>query len=256
MDWNFLGRVNKLRRLLPPALAGGVGYTDTPFLPGTPWRVHDQNRPPAEVVEPAGGTLLAPAPEGALVLFDGSDLTRWAGGQGDAAWLVRDGYAEVNGTGNITTRASFGDCQLHLEFATPRPPKGDSQGRGNSGVFLMGRYEVQILDSFENRTYADGQCAALYGQYPPLYNASRGPGEWQTYDITFRAPRFEGERLVSPATITVVHNGVVVHANQTFLGATRHKEVATYAPHAAELPLVLQDHGDPVRFRNVWIRRL
>ncbi|MCY2959393.1 MAG: DUF1080 domain-containing protein [Planctomycetota bacterium] len=256
MDWNFLGRVNKLRRLLPPLQKDGVGYDDTPFLPGSDWRVHDKNRPPAEVMVGSGGSLLAPPPKGAIVLFDGKDLSQWRGGDKPAAWAVKDGYAEVNGTGNIETKEKFGDFQLHLEFATPTPPKGDSQGRGNSGVFLMGRYEIQVLDSYQNRTYADGQCAAMYGQQPPLYNASAPPGEWQSYDITFRAPRFDGAKLVSPATVTVVHNGVVVHANQAFLGATQHRAVATYSPHEPELPLALQDHGDPVRYRNIWIRKL
>jgi len=256
MDWNFLGRVNKLRRLLPPLAKDGVGYDDTPFLPGSEWRVHDKNRPPAEVMVGAPGSLLAPPPEGAIVLFDGKSLAGWKNGSKDAAWTVKEGYAEVNGTGNIETREQFGDCQLHLEFATPNPPKGDSQGRGNSGVFLMGRYEIQVLDSYENPTYADGQCAAMYGQKPPLFNASRPPGEWQSYDITFRAPRFEGAKLVTPATVTLVHNGVIVHANQAFLGATQHKAVAKYAEHEAELPIALQDHGDPVRYRNIWIRRL
>ncbi len=260
MDWNFLGRVNKLRRLLPPMRKDGVGYDDTPFLPGSEWRVHDKNRPPAEVVNPGMRDLPVPPPDGAIVLFDGVDLSQWGSeskdGSKDASWAVTDGYAEVNGTGNIETRASFGDCQLHLEFRTPKPPKGDSQGRGNSGVFLMGRYEIQVLDSFENRTYADGQCAAMYGQTPPLYNASLQPGEWQSYDITFRAPKFAEGKLVTPATVTVVHNGVIVHANQAFLGATQHRAVATYSAHEAELPIALQDHGDPVRYRNIWIRRL
>ncbi len=256
MDWNFLGRVNKLRRLLPPLVKGGVGYDDTPFLPGSEWRVHDKNRPPAEIASGAAGALFTPPPQGAVVLFDGKSLAAWKSGAKDAAWKIQDGYAEVNGTGNIETREKFGDCQLHLEFATPKPPKGDSQGRGNSGVFLMGRYEIQVLDSFENRTYADGQCAAMYGQQPPLYNASLPPGEWQSYDITFRAPRFADGKLASPATVTVVHNGVIVHANQAFLGATQHRALATYSPHEAELPLALQDHGDPVRYRNIWIRRL
>lgn len=258
MDWNFLGRVNKLRRLLPPFQKDGVGYDDTPFLPGSEWRVHDRNRPPAEIVASSSGTLMSKPPDGAIVLFDGKDMSAWrkSGKDGDAAWLVKDGYAEVNGTGNVETRESFGDCQLHLEFATPFPTKGDSQGRGNSGVFLMGRYEIQVLDSFENRTYADGQCAAMYGQFPPLMNASARPGEWQTYDITFRAPKFDGEKLATPATVTVVHNGAIVHANQAFLGATAHRSLPKYAAHPAALPLALQDHGDPVRFRNIWIRRL
>jgi len=256
MDWNFLGRVNKLRRLLPAALQGGVGYDDTPFLPGTEWRVHDKNRPPPAVEPPVSRELPVPPPADAIVLFDGRDLSRWKSGAKDAAWTIKDGYAEVNGTGSIETREGFGDCQLHLEFATPSPPKGDSQGRGNSGVFLMGRYEVQVLDSHENPTYADGQCAALYGQRPPLFNASARPGEWQSYDITFRAPRFEGQKLVSPATVTVVHNGVVVHANAPFLGATHHRTLPSYAAHEPELPLGLQDHGDRVRYRNIWLRKL
>jgi hypothetical protein len=256
MDWNFLGRVNKLRRLLPPAMQGGVGYDDTPILPGSEWRVHDKNRPLPEVVAPAARALPVPPPADAIVLFDGRDMSKWKNGDKAAAWTVKDGYAEVNGTGSIETKERFGDCQLHLEFATPTPPKGDSQGRGNSGVFLMGRYEIQVLDSFENRTYADGQCAAMYGQKPPLYNASARPGEWQSYDITFRAPRFDGQKLVSPATVTVVHNGVVVQANQAFLGATRHRALPSYSAHEPELPLGLQDHGDPVRYRNIWLRKL
>ena len=233
----------------------GVGYEDTPFLPGGPWRVHDKHRPvPPVVAPPAFARERTPAD--AIVLFDGRDLSQWTSGGGDARWKVFGGAAEVNGTGTIETRESFGDCFLHLEWAAPAKVEGESQHRGNSGVFLMGRYEVQILDSYENRTYADGQAGALYGQVPPLVNACRKPGEWQTYDIEFRAPRFDGAELTSPAFVRVVHNGVVVQDGVAFLGATRHREVATYEPHAAELPLALQDHGDPVRFRNVWIRRL
>jgi hypothetical protein len=237
-------------------MQGGVGYDDTPFLPGTEWRVHDKNRPLPEVQAPASSQLPLPPPADAIVLFDGRDMSKWKNGDKAAAWTVKDGYAEVNGTGSIETKESFGDCQLHLEFATPTPPKGDSQGRGNSGVFLMGRYEIQVLDSFENRTYADGQCAAMYGQRPPLFNASARPGVWQTYDITFRAPRFDGPKLVSPATVTVVHNGVIVQANQAFLGATRHRALPSYSAHEPALPLGLQDHGDPVRYRNIWLRKL
>ncbi len=232
-----------------------VGYSDTPVLPGLPWKVHDGDRPQPPVVAPGVG---AAPPSDALVLFDGSDLAKWRSGDGDARWRVEQGWMEVNGTGDIETREEFGDCQLHLEWAAPADPEPSrkSQGRGNSGVFLMGRYEVQILDSFDNRTYADGAAAALYGQVPPDANASRAPGEWQTYDLVFRAPRFDGERLVSPALVTVFHNGVAVHHAREFLGATRHKQVASYSPHPAAGPLRLQDHGDPVRFRNVWIRRL
>jgi hypothetical protein len=160
----------------------------------------------------------------------------------------------VNGSGDIETRDSFGDCQLHLEWMEPVPASGDSQGRGNSGVFLMQRYEVQILDCFENLTYPDGQTAALYGQSPPLVNACRRPGEWQSLDIVFQAPRFDGEKLVRAARASVFHNGVLVHHAQEFLGATSHRTVARYSAHAGRLPLKLQDHGNPVRFRNVWVR--
>ena len=255
MDWNYLGRVNKLERVRPAADKDGVGYEDTPYLPHSEWRVHDKNRPVPAVVKP-GQFLALSAPSDAIVLFDGKDLSKWKSGDKDGQWKVENGYTEVNGTGTIETKAAFGDCQIHLEFCTPAKVEGHSQERGNSGVFLMGRYEVQVLDSFENRTYADGQCGALYGQTPPLVNACRKPGEWQMYDIVFKAPRFDGATLVSPAIATVVLNGVVVQAQTAFIGATRHREVATYAAHEAELPLALQDHGNPMRYRNIWVRRL
>lgn len=199
-----------------------------------------------------------PPPSDAIVLFDGQDLAAWSALDGKAArWKVIDGSFEVvAGTGDLRTREEFGDCQLHLEFRTPSPPKGDGQGRGNSGVFLMGRYEIQVLDSFENQTYADGQCAAIYGQHPPLVNASRPPGEWQSYDLVFRAPRFEGEKLLAPATMTLLHNGVLVHDRAELKGTTVHQAVARYEAHGPAGPLRLQDHGDAVRYRNVWIRRL
>jgi len=239
-----------------PALPG---YTDTPMLPGGRWHVHDPDRPRPRVVTPgSAGSADSPAraPSDAIVLFDGRDLARWTGGGGAAKWKVEGGFAEVNGTGDIETRDAFGDCQLHLEWMEPSPPKGDSQGRGNSGVFFMQRYEVQILDCFENLTYPDGQTAALYGQHPPLVNACRRPGEWQSYDIVFEAPRFEGDRLARPARVTVFHNGVLVHHAREFLGATGHRTVAVYGAHPDKLPLKLQDHGDPVRFRNIWVRPL
>jgi hypothetical protein len=233
-----------------------VGYDDTPLLPGSTWRVHDSKRPPPPVVAP--GTTPGAAPADAIVLFDGKDLSRWRTAKDEpAAWRVENGYAEVGGgKGDIETRDEFGDCQLHLEFALPSPPKSESQGRGNSGVFFLGRYELQVLDSHENRTYADGQCAALYGQKPPLVNASRAPGEWQSYDVVFRGPRFADGKLARPASITAFHNGVLVQDHQALLGATAHRAVAAYAPHPPKGPLKLQDHGDPVRYRNVWIRPL
>jgi hypothetical protein len=191
-----------------------------------------------------------------VILFEGSDLSAWHAGGDPIGWKFESGAVQVNGTGSIETRQHFGDCQLHLEWRAPAQVESSSQGRGNSGVFLMGKYEVQILDSFDNRTYPDGQAAAMYGQHPPLVNACRPPGEWQTYDIFFRAPRFDGEQLLSPALVTVVHNGVLVHHAREFLGATTHRAVAEYQPHGPEGPIALQDHGNPVAFRNVWVRRL
>jgi hypothetical protein len=242
----------------PSASGAPIGYTDTPLLPDG-WHVHDPDRPPPGWVDSShgAGDLLRPPPEDAIVLFDGKDLGAWAGEDGgDARWALVDGAMEVNGTGAVHTRRAFGDCELHLEWRTPEVVKGDSQARGNSGVFLMGRYEVQVLDSFGNRTYADGQAAALYGQHPPRVNASRPPGSWQSYDILFHAPRFAGERLVAPARVTVRHNGLVVQSDVALIGATVHRALASYTPHEPEAPLMLQDHGDPVRYRNIWIRRL
>lgn len=253
--------MNRTRKLTAVGLLAGtalglglqdeVTYDDTPFLPGGEYRVHGE-RPWPEVVDP-GPTASAP-PADAVVLFDGGDLSAWRQGDSEPAWEVEDGAMKVTGGGSIRTRQEFGDCQLHLEFATPAEVRGSSQGRGNSGVFLMGRYELQILDSFENRTYPDGQCAAMYGQYPPMVNASRAPGEWQTYDVVFHAPRFEDGEVKEPARITVLHNGVLVHHDRAFLGGTAHRRVAEYAPHGPKGPLQLQDHGNPVRFRNIWIR--
>lgn len=241
----------------PIASQDDVTYDDTPVLPGTSYRVHGE-RPWPPVVTPGGGPGAAPseAPSDAIVLFDGEDLSEWTGGDGDAAWKLVDGAMEVNGTGALTTRRELGDVQLHLEFATPAEVRGSSQGRGNSGVFFMTRYEVQILDSHDNPTYPDGQCAALYGQHPPAVNACRPPGEWQSYDVVFRAPRFRDGELVSPASVTVFHNGVLVHDRREFLGATTHRALPRYEPHAPKGPIRLQDHGNPVRFRNVWVREL
>jgi hypothetical protein len=193
------------------------------------------------------------------VLFDGKDLSRWQQNDNSAAkWKVENGYAEVVAkAGNIQTRRAFGDCQLHVEFAEPVPAHGESQERGNSGVFLMGMYEIQVLDSYENVTYADGQAAALYGQYPPLVNASLPPGRWQTYDVVFHGPRFDKSgKLVRPARITVFHNGVLVQDNVELTGPTAHGERPPYKPQPEKLPLSLQDHGIPVRYRNIWIREV
>lgn len=240
-----------------PLLPQKPGYTDTPRLPSG-WRVHDAERPHPAVVDPGPApTAPLPVPSDAIVLFDGADLDAWQGRKGPAEWAVRDGYVEVNGKGDIRTRAEFGDCQLHVEWATPAEAEGSSQGRGNSGVFLLGGYEVQVLDSYDNVTYADGQAAALYGQHPPLVNACRGPGEWQTYDIVFRAPRFtDAGDVESPARITVIHNGVLVHDCREYLGPSAHRTLPKYGRPETKGPIRLQDHGNPVRFRNIWVRPL
>jgi hypothetical protein len=227
-----------------------LGYTDTPMLPGLPFHVHDPARPRPPVVTPGnqGG-----APSDAIVLFDGKDLSKWM----PSKWKLEKGYFEVTPhSGDLISKEKFGDVQLHIEWATPAEVKGTSQNRGNSGVFLQGRYEVQVLDSFENPTYADGQAGAVYGQWPPLVNASRKPGEWQTYDIVFEAPRFEGEKLVKPAFLTVIQNGVLVQNHREAMGPTMHRQLAKYVPQPAEDSLKLQDHNTPVHYRNIWIRKI
>ena len=217
---------------------------------------------PPPKTEPAivtPGRTSADPPSDAIVLFNGRDLSHWRGKDGSAAaWTVRDGYVEVApGTGDITTADKFGDVQLHIEWATPAVPKGEGQERGNSGVFLMDRYEVQVLDSYENKTYYHGQAGAVYKQHAPLVNASRKPGEWQTYDIVFTAPRFDEDgKVVKPAFVTVLHNGVLVQDNVELSGPTGHHVRPAYKPTPDKLPLSLQDHNNPVRYRNVWIREL
>jgi len=236
-----------------------LGYTNTPFIPGQKWHVHDLDRPRPRTVTP-GETFshLAPPPADAAVLFDGKDLLKWKCDKGEAKWKVENGYMEVaKGAGSIRTKEEFGDFQLHLEFATPAEIKSNSQGRGNSGVLIFGKYEVQILDTYTNLTYPDGQCGALYGQYPPLVNASKPPGVWQSYDIIFEAPRWDASsKLIKPANVTVLQNGVVLHHRKEYLGDSRHRELPVYAPHASQGFIELQDHGNPMRFRNIWIRRL
>ncbi|HEX7696776.1 MAG TPA: DUF1080 domain-containing protein [Candidatus Acidoferrum sp.] len=228
----------------------------------TTWKIHDLNRPLPAVIDPGTSStqdLPGRSPSDAVVLFDGKDLSRWVHKDGSAAkWKVENGYAEVAAkTGYIYTRDSFGDCQLHVEFAEPVPPKGESQERGNSGVFLMGLYEIQVLDTYENKTYADGMASAVYGQYPPLVNASRPPGQWQSYDIVFHGPRFDKEgKLTRPARVTVLHNGVLVQENVELSGPTAHGERPPYKAQPDKLPLALQDHGNPVHYRNIWIREL
>ena len=198
------------------------------------------------------------APSDAIVLFDGKDLSEWRGRDGEPGWKVADGaMTVVPGAGNLTTKRGFGDVQLHVEWRTPAEIVSESQGRGNSGVFLMGLYEVQVLDSWRNPTYVNGQAASVYKQHVPLVNASRGPGEWQTYDIIFTAPRFDADGdLESPATVTVLHNGVLVQNHVTLEGPTVFRGAPRYEAHADRLPLMLQDHRNHVSYRNIWVREL
>ena len=238
-----------------------IGYDDTPVLPGSKYKVHDGTRPQPPVVTPGTeSTQEKPGlpPSDAVILFDGADLSKWEGKDGGPAqWKVESGCMEVAPkTGNIQTKERIGDCQLHVEWAAPAEVKGESQGRGNSGVFLMGRYEIQVLDCYNNVTYPDGSTAAIYGQRPPLVNACRKPGEWQTYEIVWLAPLFEGEKVVRPAYVTVIHNGIVVHHHQELIAPTTHRKVLAYEPHPPTGPVMLQDHGDLVRYRNIWYRPL
>jgi len=223
---------------------------------------HDRNRPQPAVIDPGtSSSQQTPGrpPSDAVVLFDGRDLSKWQHKDGSAAkWKLDAGYFEVvPGTGQLYTRASFGDCQLHVEFAEPTPPLGEEQERGNSGVFLHDRYEVQVLDSYQSQTYPDGQAGAIYGQFPPLVNASRAPGLWQIYEIVFHGPRFDATgHLTRPARLTVFLNGVLVQDEAELTGPTAHRQRPPYVVEPEKLPLSLQDHGNAVRYRNIWIREL
>jgi hypothetical protein len=224
-------------------VAAAVGVQAREYLSGIKWAE-------PQVVDPGppGGP-----PSDAVVLFDGTDMSAWKGAD---RWTVKDGYV-VAGPGAVRSIPEFGDCQLHVEWASAEEITGSGQGRSNSGVFLMGTYEVQVLDSYENQTYFDGQCGAIYKQHPPLVNACRKPGQWQTFDIIWKAPRFdENGQLTSPAFITVLHNGVVVQNHFELLGDTPYDRPPRYQAHADKGPIRLQYHGNPVRFRNIWVREL
>jgi hypothetical protein len=252
--------MKKYLRLACLVTAASVGGSAIGAQTQTKWKPHDINRPAPVTVDP--GTPSAEnnpgrPPEDAVVLFDGKDLSKWSQKDGSPAkWKVGNGYFEVvPKTGYIYTRQPFGDCQVHVEFAEPAPAVGEGQDRGNSGVFLMGLYEIQVLDSFKSKTYPDGQAGAVYGQYPPLVNASRAPGQWQSYDIVFHGPRFGGDgKLLRAARVTVFHNGLLVQDNVEIHGPTATDK--PYEPHPEKLPLALQDHNHPVRFRNIWVREL
>ncbi|HWD17692.1 MAG TPA: DUF1080 domain-containing protein [Verrucomicrobiae bacterium] len=243
------------------------GFRDTPMQPGGKWHLHDPDRPQPRVVAP--GAVLsqnAPAPSDAEILFDGKDLSKWqTPGGSDAQWNVQDGYVETGRDGGIRTRGKWGAFQLHVEFCEPNPPHGSGQGRGNSGILINDMYEVQVLDSYQAKTYPDGQCAAIYGQSPPLVNASKPPGDWQTYEIIFEPPLWDQSgQLTKKAIVTVLHNGVVAQNHYELTGMTDGinrlvpwKSLSKYPPpHAPEVFIELQDHNNPVRYRNIWIRPL
>jgi hypothetical protein len=241
----------KLRSLLAGLGCMAAAAIGTSFI----WAIQEYKSgvvwPVPPVVSP--GEKAGDPPSDAIILFDGKDLSKWNGGD---KWVIKDGYA-IDSKGDIRTKDSFGDCQFHIEFATPAEVKGTGQGRGNSGIFFSDRYEVQILDSFDNKTYYDGQCAAIYKQQPPMVNCCRKPGEWQSYDIIYTAPRFTAEgKLEKPAYITVMQNGVVVQNNFEIQGGTYYDKPASYTAHPVKQPIHLQFHGNPVLFRNIWIREL
>jgi hypothetical protein len=235
-------------------LAGGIAAQQE-RVPGQ--MPNPSKEPP--IVTP-GATPGSP-PSDAILLFDGKDLSKWVSekdGTKPAPWSVADGVITVApNSGGIRTKDGFGSAQLHIEWATPSEVKGDGQGRGNSGVFFMSNYEVQVLDSYQNKTYFHGQASAIYKQHAPLVNASRKPGEWQSYDIVFTAPVFDGDgKILKRATFTVFHNGVLTQNHVEVMGVTSHDKPPYYEAHASKMPLALQDHGNPMRFRNIWIRNL
>jgi len=224
------------------------------FAPAGEWKSGIVWEKP-EVVDPGETddiTGMKP-PKDAVVLFDGKDMSAWDGGE---KWIIEDGAA-TTAKGGVRTKQKFGSCRLHIEFASPEEVKGSGQGRGNSGVYLMGKYEVQILDSYENETYYDGQCGAIYKQSPPKVNACRGPGKWQSYDITFTAPKFNDDGSVkSPARLTVIHNGIKIQDDFQLKGDTAWHRPPEYKAHPDKLPISLQYHGNKVRFRNIWLVEL
>ncbi len=226
------------------------GYPNGPKLPGVPYSVHDPARPQPPVVENAGAVVVK-APSDAVVLFDGTSMDAWTPG-----FTMKDGVMIAAGK-NINTKQSFGAVQMHIEWRLPAGRPVDGQGGGNSGIFLMGLYEVQVLQSHGNPTYPDGQAGAMYGQLPPLVNATTAQGEWQSYDLAFEPPVYEGEKVTRPAKLTLFHNGVCVQNGESYIGPTQHQKLASYPPtHPLTAPIQLQYHHDPVEFRNIWVRPL
>ena len=240
------------------AFAEEPGYTDTPLIPGTPWRVHDQARPQPKIIAPGVGDLGTTPPNDAIVLFDGKNLDQWIRTDGKPIERgIQDGAFDIVQTGQLRTKQEFGDFQLHIEWRPPELKEGfDRMNQGNSGLFLMGLFEIQIIESKASYIYADGNAGAIYGQHPPMVNPARGPLEWQSFDVFFSTPKFDGETLKTPATTTVIYNGVLVHHCQQIFGTTQHREVPGRYPVSEKGPLTLQDHHSPVEFRNIWIRPL
>jgi len=232
--------------------SGVYGYKDTPKLPWCPWLVHDPDRPNPKKVDAGKAGAPAPVPSDAIVLFDGRDASKWHA-LGD--WKVAEGCL-VSGSSHFATIDSFGGMQLHVEWMAPADFEGPWYNRGNNGIMLMGLYEIQVFDSYHEKIYPDGACGAIYGQTPPLVNATRPPGEWQTFDIVFTAPKFDGEKLIAPARVTVFHNGLLVQLNEEIHGETGHRIIPEYKQKISRGSLALGGHGCPVRFRNIWLRPL
>lgn len=252
-------KIEKLTGITLALMMGAsVSFAQDKPTPKLPPEATEFWEPIPKVVTP--GKTSQDAPSDAIVLFNGADLSNWVSARdnGFPKWEVKDGkFTVVKGTGDIQTKQGFGDMQLHIEWTAPTEIVGESQGRGNSGLFLMGMYEVQILDNFNNRTYSNGQAGSVYKQFPPLVNAMRAPGEWNTYDVIFRAPRFDKNgMLIRAARVTVIHNGVLVQDNMELKGPTEYIGIPQYKAHADKLPIRLQDHGNPVSFRNIWVRPL
>lgn len=225
------------------------------LIPNSPWRVHDEKRPQPPIVR-SSGAISNPPPADADVLFDGKSTDKWTTDGKPCTWPVRNGSL-IASPGTLTSKGEYGAAQFHIEWRIPSTRVVNGQSGGNSGVFLMGLYEIQILQSYNNPTNADGTAGALYGQTPPLVNTSVSQGQWQSYDIVFQPPKHEAGKVSGPAVATVIHNGVVVHHARAFIGPTRHKAVAFYPPnHPVVGPVQLQFHGDPVEFRNIWVRPL
>ena len=249
-----------MKALLFPVIAAlpfssGVLHAEGPTLPGTPYTVHDMERPQPRVVETAGAVVIQP-PSDATILFNGENLDAWMQNAKKPAWTIENGAMIATGS-EITTKESFGPIQLHAEWRLPADREVDGQKGGNSGIFLMGLYEIQVVQSNNNKTYPDGQATALYGQLPPLVNATSPQGEWNSYEIFFQPPVYGEKGMEIPAKVTVIHNGVVVQNGETFLGPTRHKKLSSYpAEHPTTAPISLQFHGDPVEYRNIWVRPL